>query len=232
MSSYIVFPATVHGGKFRMLNLWWCWIWIFLCFFSVKESLRGTVKRQTERSSTLRRWMLTLTWLRLTWKRYVSSQSSAAASDRVGLSFTCLTQLPGLSHSPTSHPPLYLAIFFPFFFFFFLSMLPQPWLFIPLRPKDNKDWVTMCLMPAAVCKKLALSLQHTDLVLNKADNSTESSLSLYSSHQTLCCSEWAFWCLCVCLCVLWIIHFIWLFIFPSSGNLNILFGLFVFTRPF
>lgn len=60
----------------------------FLFFFSVKEDLRGTVKRQTEHSNTLRRWMLTLTWLRLTWKRYVSSHCRAPITSHASLSYT------------------------------------------------------------------------------------------------------------------------------------------------
>lgn len=69
--------------------------------FSVKDDLRGTAKRQTEHSNTLRRWTLTLTWLRPMWRRYVSSRR--------------------LPLHPFSHLPL-------FFLFFFLWPILSPFL--------------------------------------------------------------------------------------------------------
>lgn len=53
---------------------------VICCGFRVNVGSRGTVKRPTERSSTLRRWTLTLTWPRPTWKRCVSSHSRNSQS--------------------------------------------------------------------------------------------------------------------------------------------------------
>lgn len=135
-----------------ILSHGWKWLihWLIMfdsLFHSVKESLRGTVKRQTERSNTLKRWMLTLTWLRLTWKRYVSSQHREEATNHTSLSYTlqCLTLLPGLPHHPTFAP----SSFPRHFLFTFCSPL---FALTPHATEPSKDWVTMCLLPVAVCK--------------------------------------------------------------------------------
>lgn len=124
---------------------------VFLSFFSVKEGLRETAKRQTEHSNTLRRWMLTLTWLRLTWRRYVSSHTRAAATNHA--SSSCNLHAWHNCLAFVILPPNTLP--FPYSFFKLLfspSMPPKPWLLVPLSLKDSKDWVAMCLMPWTVCK--------------------------------------------------------------------------------
>ena len=105
---------------------------------SVKDGLRETAKRQTEHSSTLRRWILTLTWLRLTWKRYVSSRAADTNHTSLSHLFHFLKHsfpfwLPGLRHSPKEHPPR------PFhcFSFAFIAPFPCPQPPIPMSFKRH-----------------------------------------------------------------------------------------------
>lgn len=124
----------------------------FFCLLSlpsVKESLRGTVKRQTEHSNTLKRWTRILTWLKLMWKRYVSSHSCTAPTSHASLSpyptysvHSC-TLLPSLAW-PSSPSHLAPSPFSGHFLFF----SPYPPTLTPhsALPKWRQS-ARVCLMP-------------------------------------------------------------------------------------
>lgn len=128
---------------------------VFLLHFSVKEGSRETAKRQTEHNSTLRRWMPTLTWLRLTWKRYVSSHSCGVTTNRTSLSCTLLCRLPGFS--PLTRPPSTRQ--FPLGIFFYIpSPPPLPYTMPPaLTSHSSEPWKTAKIdWPCVSCQGLCV----------------------------------------------------------------------------
>lgn len=82
----------------------------------------------------------------------------------------CLTLLPGLPHHPTMHPPLSLAIFF-----YILFPPSLPWLLMPPSPAKI-EWPCVCCQWLRVKAGIVSAAQWS--AENKADSSTESSLSL------------------------------------------------------
>lgn len=98
-------------------------------------------------------------------------------SNELALYPSCLTRLPGLLTLPPSN--LFFTIFFSTYSPFYAPIL---------SPRSNEpkrqQRLTDDVLDARNCaKKLALSQQHSDLLLNKADSSNKSELSMKNSHQ-------------------------------------------------
>lgn len=185
--------------------------------------------------------MLTLTWQRLMWKRYVSSQSNEVHTNQTCLFYTlqiwhiclvCLT-LPS-----TDHHPLFLSPFsFPDILYLTVPHHPQALTFNSAVLKDSKDSVTAFLLPATLCK----SFHYLRIVC------WAKLIAALSPHYHFCASIMQFtvantpWkqrgpCVhdtdCAFLFVLWIIHYIhtdlstfWSVIYISSSNNYSLLGL-------